>query len=109
MVNRIDKSEEALHRVQQANLGRLFEKEIRRVKHHLKQLLSLDKDGWTSRIPEIDRISLVELGQLRQPKQPVKYVAMAMLMLLGVPLDLMKVGDFLNFSRATGLKICNTA
>lgn len=58
---------------------------------HLKFILQLDEGGWTADVPEIDRLSLVELGQLRSPKLELKLVVTSMYLLLGVNESFLKV------------------
>ncbi|KAL4227720.1 hypothetical protein ACF0H5_013155 [Mactra antiquata] len=90
LVNRIDVAEHALYRTRTSNLDVLLGKECTKVEEHLEHMLKLDAEGWTCEIPEIDRLSLVELSHFRKPKVEIRLVVVAMYMLLGVEEDLLK-------------------
>jgi len=68
-----------------------IDKDIRRVEAHLKFIMQLNEGGWIAEVPDIDRLSLVELSQLRTPKLELKLVLTAMYMILGVDESFLKV------------------
>jgi len=53
--------------------------------------MQLNEGGWIAEVPDIDRLSLVELSQLRTPKLELKLVLTAMYMILGVDESFLKV------------------
>jgi len=65
--------------------------EIRRVESHLAFIKQLDTEGWTAEVPDIDRQTLVEMSQLRQPRLEVRHVLAAMYMLLGIDESFLRV------------------